>query len=64
MTAATWITIALLTPFWWGLALFIVALVGDVSPAFRSRVSRLVDWLDRTRGESPTEPAISRGVAA
>jgi hypothetical protein len=64
MTAATWVTIALLTPFWWGLALFIVALVGDVSPAFRSRVSRLFDWLDRTREESPTEPAISRGVAA
>lgn len=64
MTAATWITIALLTPFWWGLALFIVALVGDVSPAFRPRVSRLFDWLDRTREESPTEPAISRGVAA
>jgi hypothetical protein len=64
MTATTWITIALLTPFWWGLALFIVALVGDVSPAFRSRVSGLFDWLDRTRGESPTVPAISRGVAA
>jgi hypothetical protein len=63
MTAATWITIGLLTPFWWGLALFIVALVGDVSPAFRSGVSRLFDWLDRTRGESPTEPAISRVAA-
>jgi hypothetical protein len=64
MTAATWITIALLTPFWWGLALLIAALVGDVSPAFRPRVSRLFDWLERTRAESPTEPAISRAIAA
>jgi hypothetical protein len=64
MTAATWITIALLTPFWWGLALFILALVGDVSPALRPRVSRLFDSLERIRAESPTEPAISRAVAA
>ena len=64
MTAATWIAIALLTPFWWGLALFIAALVGDVSPAFRPRVSRLFGWLERTRAELPTESAISRAVAA
>jgi hypothetical protein len=64
MSTATWITVALLTPFWWGLALFILALVGDLSPAFRPRVSRRFDWLERTRAESPTEPAISRGVAA
>jgi hypothetical protein len=64
MTTATWIAIALLTPFWWGLALFILALVGDVRPAFRPRVSRLFDGLERTRAESPAEPAISRAVAA
>jgi hypothetical protein len=64
MTTAIWITIALLTPFWWGLALFILALVGDVSPAFRPRASRLFDSLERTRAESRTEPAISRAVAA
>jgi hypothetical protein len=57
-------TVALLTPFWWGLALFILALVGDVSPAFRPRVSRLFDWLERTRAESPNEPVISRTIAA
>jgi hypothetical protein len=56
--------VALLAPFWWGLSLFILALVGDVVPAFRWRVSRLFDWLNRTREESPTETAISRGVAA
>ena len=63
MTAATWI-IALLTPFWWGLALFILALVGDVLPSFGPRVSRLFGWLERTRAELPTESAISRAVAA
>jgi hypothetical protein len=65
MTTATWITIALLTPFWWGLGLFILALLGDVLPAFRPRVSRLFDWLERTRTDtkSPTEPSISRAAA-
>jgi hypothetical protein len=68
MTTATWIAIALLTPFWWGLGLFILAWFGDVSPRVRPRVrprvSRLFDWLERTRAESPTEPAISRAAAA
>ena len=64
MTTATWIAIALLTPFWWGLGLFILAWLGDVSPRLRPRVSRLFDWLERTRVESPAEPAISRAVAA
>ena len=64
MTTATWITIALLTPFWWGLGLFILAWLGDVSPPLRSRVSRLFDWLERTRAESLNELAISRAAAA
>ena len=64
MTTATWIAIALLTPFWWGLGLLILAWLGDVSPPLRPRVSRLVDWLERTRAESPNEPAISRAAAA
>ena len=46
-----------------GLGLFILAWFGDVSPPLR-RVSRLFDWLERTRAESPNEPAISRAVAA
>ena len=57
MTTATGIAIALLTPFWC-LGLFILAWFGDVSPPLRPRVSRLFDWLERTRAESPTEPAI------
>jgi hypothetical protein len=64
MTTATWIAIALLTPFWWGLGLLILAWFGDVSPRLRPRVSRLFDWLERTRTESPNEPAISRAAAA
>ena len=61
MTTAIWIAIALLTPFWWGLGLLILAWLGDVSPPLRPRVSRLFDWL---RAESPNEPAISRTAAA
>jgi hypothetical protein len=64
MTTATWITIALLAPFWWGLGLLILAWLGDVRPRSRSRVSRLFDWLEGTRAESPNEPAMSRAVAA
>ena len=64
MTTATWIAIALLTPFGWGLGLFILAWLGDVSPPLRPRASRLFDWLERTRAESPNEPAVSRAVAA
>ena len=64
MTTATWIAIALLTPFWWGLGFFILAWLGDVSARWRPRVRRLFDWLERTRAESPTEPAISRAAAA
>jgi hypothetical protein len=64
MNTAAWIAIALLTPFWWGLGLFILAWFGDVSAPFRARVSRLFDWLERTRAESPNESAISRAAAA
>jgi hypothetical protein len=64
MTTATWIAVLWLTPFWWALGLFILAWLGDVAPGFRPRVSRLFDWLERTRAESPNEPAILRGVAA
>ena len=64
MTTATWIAIALLTPFWWSLGLFILAWFGDMSPALRPRVSRLFDSLERTRAGSPNEPAIARAAAA
>jgi hypothetical protein len=64
LNTAVSITIALLTPFWWGLGLLILACLGDVFPRLRLRVSRLFDWLERTHVESPNEPAISRTVAA
>jgi hypothetical protein len=64
MTTAIWIAVALLTPFWWGLGLLILAWLGDVSPRLRPRAGRLFDSLKRTRAESPNEPAISRAAAA
>jgi len=64
MTAAIWITTALLTPFWWGLGLLILALIGDAFQPLRPRVSRQLDRLERTRAESPHEPAMPRAAAA
>ena len=64
MTTPTWIAIALLTPFWWALGLFVLAVLGDLSPRWRTRVTRLFDWLERTCTESPNEPTISHAVAA
>ena len=64
MATAIWIAIALFMPFSWGLGLFILAWLGDVSAPLRPRVSRLFDWLERTRAESPNEPAVSRAAAA
>jgi hypothetical protein len=64
MTTATSITIALLTPFWWGMGLLILAWLGDVWPRSRARVSRLFDRLERTRAGSPDEPAVARAFAA
>jgi hypothetical protein len=64
MTTAVWIAVPLLTPFWWGLGLLVLAWLGDVSPRLRPRVRRLFDSLERTRAESPNAPAISRAAAA
>ena len=64
LNTAAWIAIALLVPFWWGLGLFILASLGDVSPRWRPHVSRLLDRLGRTRAESPRAAVISRAVAA
>ena len=64
MTTATWIAVALLTPFWWAMGLFTLALLGDLSPRWRTRVSRLFDWLERSRAESPNDSAISQVLAA
>jgi hypothetical protein len=64
LSTSAWIAIALLTPFWWALGLLILALLGDVSPWWRPRVSRLFYWLKRTRVQPPNELAISPAVAA
>ena len=55
MDTATWVTIALLAPFWWGLGLFVLALLGDVVPGWRAVVSRLFDRLEDP--ERPVEAA-------
>jgi len=34
-------------PFWWGMGLLALALLGDLSPRWRPRVSRLVERLER-----------------
>ena len=52
MTTATWIAIVLLTPFWWGLGLFILAWLGDVSPPLRPRGNR-PGCIDDRRGNVP-----------
>ena len=57
MRTAMWITVALLTPFWWGLCLFVLALLGDLSRVWRGRVSRLFDRLGRR--QEPREAAAS-----
>ncbi len=57
MHTVTWSPIALLAPFWWGLGLFLLALLGDVSPAWRTRVSRLFDRFERA--EDPMEAGVS-----
>ena len=43
MTTAAWIAIALLTPFWWGLGLFILAWFGDVSPRVLEKLNAEVN---------------------
>jgi hypothetical protein len=48
MNTARWITFALLGPFWWGLGLLVLALLGDLWPGWRPAVERLFDRLGRT----------------
>ncbi len=54
MNATSWITIAFALPFWWGMSLLALALLGDVSSGWRPRVLRLFDRLDRM-GRMPAE---------
>jgi hypothetical protein len=55
MDTAMKIAVALLAPFWWGLALLVLALLGDVVPGWRAVVSRLFDRLEDP--ERPVEAA-------
>jgi hypothetical protein len=64
MTASTWIMAALLTPFWWGSGLLVLALLGDVSPWWRVRDSRLFDRLERPREEPMRTTPITKRPAA
>ena len=52
----TWIGVALLTPFWWGMGLLVVALLGDISPSWRVRATRLFNRLEGIHS-APAEPA-------
>jgi hypothetical protein len=55
MNAILLITIAMALPLWWGMGLLALALLGDVSPWWRPRVSRLFDRLDRMRARPGVE---------
>ncbi len=46
METAVRIAIALLVPLWWGMGLLLLALLGDLAPRWRARVSRLFDRLE------------------
>ena len=52
MNTATVITMAVLAPFWWGMGLLVLALCGDLLPAARPHVARLLERLEGTRTEA------------
>jgi len=49
---ARWFTVVLLTPVWWSMALLLIALLGDLVPAWRGPVLRLFDRLEGKHPES------------
>jgi hypothetical protein len=49
MDAIMLVTIALMFPLWWSMGLLALALLADVSPWWRRRVSRLFEQLERMR---------------
>ena len=63
-SSVTWMFVALLAPLWWGIGLLALALLGDVSPRWRVRISRLFDQLDRMRGEPPKSTSAPERSAA
>ena len=61
MDAIMLITIAMALPFWWGMGLLVLALLGDVSAWWRPRVSRLFARLERMGRVPPEWTAPSAG---
>jgi hypothetical protein len=57
MNAIVLTTIVMALPLWWAMGLLALALLGDVSPWWRVRVSRLFDRLDRIRAVPSVEDA-------
>jgi hypothetical protein len=53
---STWILVTLLAPFWWGIGLLVVALLGDLSAWWHVRALRLFNQLEGTHSE-PAERA-------
>jgi hypothetical protein len=51
---ASWIAMALLTPFWWGMGLMGLALLADLFPWCRERVFAVFNRLERT----PEDPSM------
>jgi hypothetical protein len=47
-----WFAIILLFPFWWGMGLLLLALLGDLVPGWRGTVLRLFDRLEGRNPES------------
>lgn len=62
MTTAQWITVALLTPVWWGTGLLLLALLADLFPWWRERVFAIFNRLEQTPIERSTD--VPRRVAA
>ncbi len=46
LNIATWFGVVLLTPFWWGMGLLLIALLGDLVPGWRGPVMRFFDRLE------------------
>jgi hypothetical protein len=49
LNTAAWIAIALLTPFWWGLGLLILAWAGDIAPVAAALLTPLHQVGERAR---------------
>jgi hypothetical protein len=57
---STWILVALLTPFWWGMGLLVVALLGDLSAWWHVRASRLFNQFRSPLNGLPRSRVVTR----